>query len=248
MIKYISYLFYALLSVFAFASCAQHEGTEPGNDGSPKVTVYTFKPGAPYNADNDLQLRLATNSQTSEVYYLAELASQKETNVASMGEYGYMDYVEEKGKKVEGLGGNSSADIVVTDMIGTYSITIVAVNGGDKTATTVSFMGIEWNAIGEGTYNSTMFKKQVKVQVYKAAHADWYKLPSLFEEGKNMVIKMDGANATVEQQNVATDTRYGDVYATGGGTLENGVITLTLQYTCSAGSFGSYTETLQLPQ
>lgn len=133
-------------------------------------------------------------------------------------------------------------------MIGTYSITIVAVNGGDKTATTVSFMGIEWNAIGEGTYNSTMFKKQVKVQVYKAAHADWYKLPSLFEEGKNMVIKMDGANATVEQQNVATDTRYGDVYATGGGTLENGVITLTLQYTCSAGSFGSYTETLQLPQ
>lgn len=104
------------------------------------------------------------------------------------------------------------------------------------------------NAIGEGTYNSTMFKKQVKVQVYKAAHADWYKLPSLFEEGKNMVIKMDGANATVEQQNVATDTRYGDVYATGGGTLENGVITLTLQYTCSAGSFGSYTETLQLPQ
>lgn len=129
MIKYISYLFYALLSVFAFASCAQHEGTEPGNDGSPKVTVYTFKPGAPYNADNDLQLRLATNSQTSEVYYLAELASQKETNVASMGEYGYMDYVVEKGKKVEGLGGNSSADIVVTDMIGTYSITIVAVNG-----------------------------------------------------------------------------------------------------------------------
>lgn len=63
-----------------------------------------------------------------------------------------------------------------------------------------------------------------------------------------MVIKMDGANATVEQQNVATDSKYGDMYASGGGTLENGVISLTLQYTCAAGSFGSYNETLQLPQ
>lgn len=246
--KYISYLFFMLLSVAALTACSEDAGTEPGSDGAPKVVIYTYTPGEPYNADNDIRLRIAANQQTSEAYYLAELATEKESHIASMGENGYMDYVVSNGTKIDGISGNSSADIFLTDLVGNYSITVVAVNGNTKTSSVTNFMGIEWSLIGEGYYTAPMFGvTDMPVQVYKAGHAEWYKMPSIFEEGKNMVVKVEGSSASVDQQDVYTDPTYGSVYIGGSGVVENGVIMLTLQYTCAAGSFGSFNDVLKLP-
>lgn len=246
--KYISYLFSILVAVAALTSCSEDAGTEPGSDGAPKAVIYTYTPGEPYNPDNDIQLRIATNQQTSEAYYLAELATEKEKHIASMGENGYMDYVISNGTKIEGVSGNSNVDIFLTDLVGNYSITVVAINGNTRTSSSVNFMGIEWSLIGEGYYTAPMFGvTDMPVQVYKAGHAEWYKMPSIFEEGKDMVIKVNGASATVDQQDVFTEPTYGSVYVAGSGVVENGVITLTLQYTCSAGSFGTFNDVLKLP-
>lgn len=247
--KYISYLFGMLVSVAVLTSCSEDAGTVPGNDGAPKVVIYTYAPGEPYNPDNDIQLRIAANQQTSEAYYLAELTTEKEKNVASMGENGYMDYVISKGTKIEGISGNSTADIVLTNLVGNYSITAVAVNGNTKTLSTTTFMGVEWTLIGDGYYTTSMFTNVVDmpVPVYRAGHAEWYKVPSIFEEGKDLVIKVEGTSANVDQQDVFTHPTYGSVYVAGSGVVENGVITLTLQYTCSAGSFGTFNDVLKLP-
>lgn len=165
-----------------------------------------------------------------------------------MGENGYMDYVISNGTKIEGVSGNSNVDIFLTDLVGNYSITVVAINGNTRTSSSVNFMGIEWSLIGEGYYTAPMFGvTDMPVQVYKAGHAEWYKMPSIFEDGKDMVIKVNGASATVDQQDVFTEPTYGSVYVAGSGVVENGVITLTLQYTCSAGSFGTFNDVLKLP-
>ena len=44
-----------------------------------------------------------------------------------MGENGYMDYVISNGTKIEGVSGNSNVDIFLTDLVGNYSITVVAI-------------------------------------------------------------------------------------------------------------------------
>lgn len=251
--KYIYSLFAVLLAATTLTSCSEDEGTEVGNDSAPKVTIFEYTATDPYNADNDVMMRLAANNRTAEAYYLAELTADKESYISSNGEDAYLDHVIENGTKIEGISGESTADVVITGLIGEYTITVVAVNGNQKVASELEFFGIEWTTIGQGTYISTMFADedgnpaQIPVDVRKAGHAEWYQLPSLFEDGKNLVIKMDGTTATVEQQGLFTDSRYGLVYAAGGGNLVNGQIQLTLTYTCSAGSFGEYAELLVLP-
>lgn len=251
--KYIYNIFAVLLAATVMTSCAEEEGTNPGGDSAPHVTIFDYEAASPYNPDNDIQLRLAANNQTEAAYYLAELTADKEAYVAANGEAAYSDYVVENGTQVEGISGESTADLTLTGLIGEYTITVVAVKGNTKVASEVEFFGIEWTTIGIGIYHSAMFVDEngdpavFPIEVRKAGHAEWYQLPSVFEEGMNLVIKMNGTSATVEQQPLFTDPTYGTVYAEGTGSLVDGQIQLALTYTCAAGSFGLQQELLELP-
>ena len=66
-----------LLPLALFAACQEDEGTDPGHDSTPIATVYEYTAGDGYNADNDCRFRVATNSATQEVYYLAQLDEEK---------------------------------------------------------------------------------------------------------------------------------------------------------------------------
>lgn len=150
--KYIYNLFIVLLATAAMTSCAEDEGTVPGNDPNPMVTVYQYKPVKPYNADNDITLRFATNNKTTEVYYLAEKTEEKDTHVASMGKDAYMDYVVSNGTKVGDISGESNVEVTLTDMYGEYTITAVAIGNGNKTSYEVVFLGLDWADVVTGTY------------------------------------------------------------------------------------------------
>ena len=155
--KYIYSLFMMILATIGMTSCSEDEGTNPGGDSRPNVVIYQFAPEAPYNADNDLLLRIAVNNKVEEAYYLAELTAEKHTHIASMGENGYMDYVVENGIKIEGISGASDNDVTVTGMIGEYTITVVAVNGNVKIAAEATFTGLKWESIGVGAVSSSFF-------------------------------------------------------------------------------------------
>ncbi|MEL5892250.1 hypothetical protein AAE250_01945 [Bacteroides sp. GD17] len=150
--RYIYTLFTVLIATVTFTSCSDDEGTNPGNDSAPAVTLYQYTASRPNNPDNDIILRLATNNKTTEVYYLAEKTSEKEAHVASMGESGYMDYVVSNGKKVDGLSAASTADVTVVDLYGAYTITAVAVGGNKKTSAETTYTGLEWTDVVTGTY------------------------------------------------------------------------------------------------
>ena len=60
----------ALFTLLAFTACKEDEqGVAPGGDGAPHVAIYQSTVQEPYDADNDLALRLAVNQQTENVYY-----------------------------------------------------------------------------------------------------------------------------------------------------------------------------------
>lgn len=97
-------------------------------------------------------------------------------------------------------------------------------------------------AEGEETY------KTWDVEILKADQTTWYKAIDLFEEGKDIILKVDQNNKImVDKQAAWTDSGYGTVSVAGKGKLENGIMTLKLEHTVSAGSFGEYTEIIHLP-
>lgn len=150
--KYIYRLFIVLLTTATMTSCAEDEGTDAGNDSKPVITLYQYKAGRPNNPDNDIVLRFAANSKTTEAYYLVEKSKDKIAHATSMGNDGYMDYVISNGKKVSEISGASNADVTLTDLYGEYTISAVAVGKDVKTLTETTFNGLDWTDVVTGTY------------------------------------------------------------------------------------------------
>lgn len=151
--KYINALGMVLLAIMAMTSCKEEEGTTPGTDEAPAITLYQYAVEAPeYNPDNDVRIRIAANNQVSEAYYLTETTADKKAHVEAEGETGYMTYVVENGTKIEGISGESNADIVLTNLQGECAITVVGVNGSNMTSQEVVFTGLAWEDVATGTY------------------------------------------------------------------------------------------------
>ena len=68
--KYL-YAALAVVSAIALAACSDDEGTDPGHDSAPAVTIYSYTPGSGYNADEDVKIRIAPNSKVKDIYYLS---------------------------------------------------------------------------------------------------------------------------------------------------------------------------------
>lgn len=150
--KYVYSLFMVFLAVATMTSCTEDEGTEPGNDSNPAITLYQYSASKPNNPDNDVVLRFATNNRVSEVHYLAEKTEDREAYIKANGEDAYLDYVVEKGTKLTEVSGASNIDVAITDLYGEYIITAVATSGSAKTSAKTVFTGLEWEDVVAGTY------------------------------------------------------------------------------------------------
>lgn len=107
-----------------------------------------------------------------------------------------------------------------------------------------------YSAIGTGTIQSEFFEAEGEIEWEKADQITWYKALNLYDDGYDVVFKVaiDGKTVTVDKQAITSDiSGYGTAYVEGNGELEDGVITVTLEFTVSAGSFGTAKEVLTLP-
>lgn len=147
--KYL-FAFLAVAGLATLAACSDDEGTEPGNDGSPVVTVYTYAPGEDYNSDEDVLVRIVPNNQVSEIYYHCDLTSKVDEYIAANGEGAYTDYVIESGTKLEA---GKVQDIVLTGLLGQHTISVVGVagNGAKSPVRFMPFTGLTWAPVVQGT-------------------------------------------------------------------------------------------------
>lgn len=123
---------------------------------------------------------------------------------------------------------------------------------GSKTVTI--FRDYTYSVLGTGTFQSTAMAEEGQdyaeweVEVQKANQVEWYKAIGLYEEGLDVVFKVNSNEVTVDSQPAWTDATYGKVHVAGSGKLENGVIAVKLEHSIpGVGSYGSYNETLILP-
>lgn len=112
-----------------------------------------------------------------------------------------------------------------------------------------------FSLLGTGTFKSAAMAEEEEdfatweVEVQKADQTTWYKAMDLYEEGYNIVFKVNEANeVTVESQPAWKHASYGEIFVSGKGSLENGVITVKLAHDVpNVGSFGEFKEILYLP-
>ena len=154
--KKILYILTSVLCAVALVSCEKENyGTTPGTDSTPYVVFSTFSPSLPYDADTDVLARFAANSNTADLYYLAELTATKEQR--NLAPEAYADYVIQNGTKLSTtesvFDGSRGVDAYITGLKGDNTITAVAVNAaGEKYSTSTTFFGINWVTVSTGTY------------------------------------------------------------------------------------------------
>lgn len=123
--------------------------------------------------------------------------------------------------------------------------------------TSGSVLIIDYQKIGEGLYTSGCLAKlfnltsPLKVEVYESKTPHWYKIPSLAEDGKDIVFKVDdNNNVTFSKQALLTVDGMGVGYLenSGMGTLKDNKITFNRAiFTVAGNQYGYYTEVLELP-
>lgn len=247
--KIIESLTLSLLALSLFTACSEDEGTTPGSDSTPVATVYQYTAGEGYNADNDCLLRVATNAAAKETYYLAELKTAKEAR--KMTDAQYAEYVAQNGTKLD-VAVSSYKDFYITDLHGLYVVTVVAVNGGTRTAQSVEFAGLDYKPYGKGTYTSNFFGDTWEVDVEYSEVGNRYRIANNWTDGYGFAFSPDGSKVTVYPTTTETGyvhPSYGMVSVSDqGSTYDEGTKTFTFNFkwTVAAGSFGNYAETLTL--
>jgi hypothetical protein len=211
--RYFESTIFGLLSLLAFTACSEDEGTEPGGDGMPHVAITQSSVAEPYDADIDQNLRFAVNQQTEAVYYLAEKTADKEAR--SMNADAYADYVVSNGTQVQLVtdeqSGGKYGDVVATGMKGAYTITAVAVGGGQKVGSSVAFTGPNWIDVTKGTYHFSeraqgrlgVAAEKATVLQYLESNPAQYRFKNLYGYGASLQMTLSdkkGSDDTGELQ------------------------------------------------
>lgn len=107
---------------------------------------------------------------------------------------------------------------------------------------------LSWSPMEEeGLFESTAMEGSWKVKMQKADQTTFYIVENCYETGKNIEFQIKGNVVTVAKQPAWTHSSYGTVSVAGTGTYENGVATVELEHSVSAGSFGKFIEKLHIP-
>lgn len=133
------------------AACSEKLGTEPGNDPTPKATIYQYAPGEGYNSDEDVVVRFVSNGKVEKLCYLVEPADEKESFINENGEAEYAKKVLSEGLEVPSAELKSYND-TLTGLAGTYAVTAAAVSGGETILSESIFYGLSWTTLSSGTY------------------------------------------------------------------------------------------------
>ena len=131
-----------------------------------------------------------------------------------------------------------------------FNLTITSDNASALFNTTTYKASFEYTPIGSGTFTSEFFEGEwtVNIEKLEVGSLILYKAKALYESGNDIIIIVDGENATIAEQKAWYSEDYGDVYVTGTGTLSGKVLTMTLEHLVpNFGTWGDFTEVLTLP-
>ena len=225
--KYL-FAFLAVAGLAALAACSDDEGMEPGNDSSPVVTVYTYSAPDGYDSDITTFLRVVPNNQVKHIYVLTEPRDDKNSYVASNGEQAYIDRVVSEGKEYEG----KSQDLIISDLVGYYTTTIVAVGAnGARCSKESVFKGIEWVDGGQALVSENIAGLSGTVKVQRQSDTNIFRVvglysqlnPDLGSSSERFIFTFEGSgDSAVCTEFTTTNAPFFLVFLKDGGALYHG--------------------------
>ncbi len=202
--KSLKYLLLAL-PLALLGACSADEGSEPGTNPVPTVTLFHYTPDAEkgLNPDNDVTVRFATNSATTAVYYKVDLEEDMKAYISSNGTAAYMQKIIEEGEKIE-VNGADNIDKDVTGIKGACVLVAVATNGGSHSMDSFSFFGLDWTSIVPGyiQYNIQGLPHGQNCELQKCTNVeDLYRIKDAFPAGMSMKFTVTDKKGTNENGN-----------------------------------------------
>lgn len=204
--KYLKYIPAAVIMMLA--SCSAEEGTMPGTDNNPSVTVYIYPSDAEgADPDTDAKVRFANNQSTTSVYYLVE-SSEEYRKFFELGSFtgsaedAYMERVIQSGTKID-VSGATATDVIIPNLTGDFNITAVAVGAGGRKMATNVYSGLIWTDVVDGTFyfgDNSWFgisTTETTLQVL-ATDKSLYRLKNVFGQGYSMRMQMLNAQGEDE--------------------------------------------------
>lgn len=130
------------------------------------------------------------------------------------------------------------------------SLQASTIDGSVTTKVITIFRDYTYSPLGTGHLVSSFAGAEGDFEWEKADNISWYKAIAPYEEGYDLVFQLQEDGKTVVVTNQPVISSYGDygtVSVAGQGELVDGVITVNLEFTVSAGSFGAMKEVFTLP-
>lgn len=259
--------------IFAAATmlwaCSTDEGTMPGSDSNPVVTLYSYAPsGKGANPDNDVIVRFATNDKVTSVKYIVVTADEAK----DLTDDAFRQKIETEGTVVENLGPNGNAEVTVTGIKG--DVNIAAVANGSNLSNTISFTGLDWKVMKTGTFvcENDLLSTTSEATLEKCDNVEnLYRINNAFGSGSKIEFSMadqtaedeDGVYECVRVPAQATPWSYGnygsiyirdyayftgsDSYIKTSGMYEDGSMFLCLNWYVSAGYLIDYAYSYFMP-
>ena len=130
------------LAPLAMTSCEDvQEGTAPGSDSNPSVTLYQYKA----EETNESHIRFSSNSATESIYFLAETKDAYAAH--NTDDVTYVSYILEHGTEIK-VNGAANIDTTLALPGGVNYITAIAVKGDDvMLGTPVTFDSKTWTTV-----------------------------------------------------------------------------------------------------
>ena len=131
-----------------------------------------------------------------------------------------------------------------------FKLTITSDNASQFFNTTTYRASFKYTPIGTGYFKSSAFDGEWPVDIEKleVGNTILYKAKSLYEQGYDVTITVEGENVTVNNQAAWYYDAQNDAFITGSGTINGKTLTMTIEhFVPGIVDYGGYTEVLTLP-
>jgi hypothetical protein len=256
--KIFKYTYVALagMMVLTLASCVDKYEYDGVGESDPGAFISAAATQIKYAADDAQILTFTlqrTNTEAAED--IALTCDNNKFQVPSLVNFAAGEAKKDVSVPFAILGGTTE---VVTISVAPQSATVYGV-GEMKFTITRDFV---WEYLGEGVYTSWLFGESWPQPVYRGEGTHLYKLPGCFAEGYDIEFELTEddqhlAKPIATQETGYVDDSYGMISLTNGVgedgnpydiAREDNIIYLPIKYIVSAGSFGTNSDSIELPE
>lgn len=256
--KIFKYTYVALagMMVLTLASCVDKYEYDGVGENDPGAFISAAATQIKYAADDAQILTFTlqrTNTEAAED--IALTCDNNKFQVPSLVNFAAGEAKKDVSVPFAILGGTTE---VVTISVAPQSATVYGV-GEMKFTITRDFV---WEYLGEGVYTSWLFGESWPQPVYRGEGTHLYKLPGCFAEGYDIEFELTEddqhlAKPIATQETGYVDDSYGMISLTNGVgedgnpydiAREDNIIYLPIKYIVSAGSFGTNSDSIELPE